>query len=73
MPLSKSAVAELKRIVGDDGVITTPEGRLVYESDMHTLYKAAPDAVVLPRSACPSCRAGRAPGSSAGRRRRSVA
>ncbi|MBI3634594.1 MAG: FAD-binding protein [Candidatus Rokubacteria bacterium] len=51
MPLSKSAVAELRRIVGDDGVVTTPEGRLVYESDMHTFYKAAPDAVVLPRSA----------------------
>ena len=41
----------LAAIVGPSGVVSTPEGRLTYECDMHTFYKGAPDVVVLPRSA----------------------
>ena len=48
MPVSASVVAGLQRLLGAAGVVLTPEGRLTYESDMLTLYKAAPDAVVLP-------------------------
>jgi glycolate oxidase len=50
MPLSARFLGELARIVGSDGVIATPEGRLTYECDMHTFYKGAPEVVVLPRS-----------------------
>jgi glycolate oxidase len=32
-------------------MVTSPEGRLVYECDMHTFYKGAPDAVALPTTA----------------------
>ena len=48
MPLSPAVVAELERILGPGGLVLTPEGRLVYECDMHTFYKGAPDAVALP-------------------------
>src|SRR3989442_10730685 len=48
MSLSPAAVKELQRILGPQGLVTTPEGRLVYECDMHTLYKGMPDAVALP-------------------------
>src|SRR5438128_5748552 len=41
---------ELERIVGTRGLVATPEGRMTYECDMHTFYKGAPDAVVLPES-----------------------
>src|SRR5262249_61077977 len=51
MPLSPAFLAELQRIVGADGLVQTVEGRLVYECDMHTFYKGAPDAVALPRRA----------------------
>jgi glycolate oxidase len=50
VPLSASVVAGLQRLLGAAGVVLTPEGRLTYESDMLTLYKAAPDAVALPTS-----------------------
>ena len=50
MVLTPAFVAELARIVGPDGLVTTPEGRLTYEADMHTFYKAAPDVVVLPQT-----------------------
>jgi glycolate oxidase len=50
MPVTAAIVAELAGIVGADGVFTSPEARLAYEADMHTLYKGAPDAVVLPRT-----------------------
>ena len=50
MPVSASVTAGLQRLLGAAGVVLTPEGRLTYESDMLTLYKAAPDAVVLPTS-----------------------
>src|SRR4030095_8115368 len=48
MPLSPAFLGDLERIVGADGLVCSPEGRLVYECDMHTLYKGAPDAVALP-------------------------
>src|SRR5438132_7468170 len=50
MPLTPAIVQELLRILGADGLVTTPEGRMVYEADMHTFYKGAPDAVALPRT-----------------------
>ena len=50
MPLSRATIAELTRLLGPDGVVLTPEGRLTYESDMHTFYRGAPDAVALPRT-----------------------
>jgi glycolate oxidase len=51
MPLSPAVVKELQEILGSDGLILTFEGRLTYECDMHTFYKAAPDAVALPMRA----------------------
>src|SRR5215470_3044537 len=50
MPLSPAVLEELRKILGADGLVTTPEGRMVYEADMHTFYKGAPDAVALPRT-----------------------
>src|SRR2546430_16360777 len=50
MPLTPAIVQELLRILGADGAVTTTEGRMVYEADMHTFYKGAPDAVALPRT-----------------------
>jgi glycolate oxidase len=50
MPLTPAAIAELRRLLGDDGVVLTPEGRLTYEADMNTFHKGAPDAVALPRT-----------------------
>src|SRR3989442_1395664 len=51
MPLSGPFLQELERIVGVAGLVSTLEGRLVYECDMHTFYKGAPDAVALPKRA----------------------
>jgi len=48
--LSPAFLAELERIVGTRGVVSTPEGRMSYECDMHTFYKGAPDFVVLPET-----------------------
>lgn len=53
--------------MGVDGLVLTAEGRMVYECDMHTFYKGAPDAVVLPVRAdqvqgiVRACRAARVP------------
>jgi glycolate oxidase len=49
--LPLSVIRELECIVGSGGLITTPEGRLTYECDMHTFYKGPPGAVVLPTTA----------------------
>src|SRR5438034_8024694 len=51
MALTSRLVDELRAIVGTDALVLSDEGRLVYECDMHTFYKGAPDAVVLPTSA----------------------
>src|SRR3989475_6794600 len=48
MPPSPGILDELRRLLGPDGLVVSPEGRLVYECDMHTFYKGAPDAVALP-------------------------
>jgi glycolate oxidase len=48
MVLSPGFVEELRSIVGDDALVLTVEGRMVYECDMHMFYKGTPDAVVLP-------------------------
>jgi len=48
--LSRGFVEELERILGPGGVVSSLEGRLVYECDMHTLHKGLPDVVVLPRA-----------------------
>jgi len=48
MAVSPRVIDELRSIVGADALVTTPEGRMVYECDMHTFYKGAPDAVALP-------------------------
>lgn len=52
---SKSTLPEemlhrLRRIVGDDGLLCTPEELLVYECDAYLVEKHAPDAVVFPAS-----------------------
>jgi glycolate oxidase len=48
MGLRAEFVRELERIVGTEGLVLSAEGRMVYECDMHTFYKGAPDAVALP-------------------------
>ena len=50
MSVTPELIRALERIVGPEGVVATPEGRLTYECDMHTFYKGAPDAVCLPTS-----------------------
>ncbi|HEX6938627.1 MAG TPA: FAD-linked oxidase C-terminal domain-containing protein [Longimicrobiales bacterium] len=41
--------AALRRVVGDDGLVTDPGALLVYESDGLTAYRVTPRAVVAPR------------------------
>src|SRR5437879_7901039 len=50
MPLGPGLLACLRGLPGPDGVVASAEGRLVYECDMHTFYKGAPDVVALPES-----------------------
>src|SRR5881409_1063009 len=50
MPLGPGLLDELTRILGPDGLVASEEGRRVYECDMHTFYKGAPDVVALPES-----------------------
>ena len=67
MALSADVVSELERILGGAGLVLTVEGRMVYECDMHTFYKGAPDAVALPirteqvQAIARLCRAARVP------------
>src|SRR5918994_178420 len=67
MALSAELVSGLERILGVGGLVLTAEGRMVYECDMHTFYKGAPDAVALPVRAeqvqeiVTLCRAARVP------------
>ena len=49
MPASQLS-AELRAIVGDDGVVSQPDELLVYECDAYTLEKNLPTAVILPRT-----------------------
>jgi glycolate oxidase len=43
-------VAELRRIAGDDGVVSRASELKVYECDGWTIEKCAPDVLVLPRT-----------------------
>jgi glycolate oxidase len=67
MGLSPEIVSELERILGAGALVLTAEGRMVYECDMHTFYKGAPDAVALPgrteqvQAIVRVCRAARVP------------
>ncbi|HET7876363.1 MAG TPA: FAD-linked oxidase C-terminal domain-containing protein [Methylomirabilota bacterium] len=51
MELSAGFLRDLEQIVGPRGLITSREGRLTYEADMHVFYKGMPDVVVLPETA----------------------
>ena len=67
MALSAEVVSELERILEAGELVLTAEGRMVYECDMHTFYKGAPDAVALPsrveqvQAIVRLCRAARVP------------
>jgi len=50
MPVNKKLIKELQQVVGEEGVLFRPEDLLLYEYDASS-DRAAPDAVVLPRSA----------------------
>jgi glycolate oxidase len=50
VPLPRHVVDGLQRLLEPSAVVLSHEGRMTYECDMHTLYKGAPDAVVLPTS-----------------------
>ena len=50
MALTPRVLRELQAIVGSAGLVVSREGLLTYECDMHTFYKGAPEAVVLPDS-----------------------
>ncbi len=47
--LDPALAAALRRVVGDDALITDPGALLVYESDGLTAYRVRPRAVVAPR------------------------
>ena len=47
-PLPASLLRDLRRVLGDDNVVTAPGSLLVYESDGLTSYRARPRVVLLP-------------------------
>ena len=50
MPLSPSFLADCRRLLGPDHVLTTPAALSAYDSDGLTQHRFTPDAVVLPGS-----------------------
>lgn len=48
--LERSLLADLRRVLGADGVVDEPGSLIVYESDGLTAYRARPSAVLLPRT-----------------------
>ncbi len=50
MDRTPAVLAELRALLGDDGVLDSEAARLAYESDALTLERGAPDVVVLPRT-----------------------
>jgi glycolate oxidase len=50
MALSPHALAELRALLGEEGVLSADASRLTYEADALTLERAVPDVVALPRS-----------------------
>jgi len=50
MSFTASDLAELRALLGDDGVLATDAALFTYEADALTLERFRPDVVVLPRS-----------------------
>jgi glycolate oxidase len=50
MPITRERIAELRALLGDDGVLASEAARFTYETDAHSLDRGLPDLVVLPRS-----------------------
>uniref|UniRef100_A0A832MIW4 FAD-binding protein n=1 Tax=Eiseniibacteriota bacterium TaxID=2212470 RepID=A0A832MIW4_UNCEI len=50
MTFTADDLAELRALLGDDGVLDSEAARFTYEADALTLERALPDVVVLPRS-----------------------
>jgi glycolate oxidase subunit GlcD len=50
MDWTPDALAELRALLGDDGVLDSEAARLAYDTDALTLERGMPDVVVLPRS-----------------------
>ena len=50
MNWTPAALAELRALLGDDGVLDSDAARLTYDTDALTLERGLPDVVVLPRS-----------------------
>lgn len=50
MDLAPADLAELRALLGEDGVLDDEAARLAYESDALTLERGRPDVVALPRS-----------------------
>lgn len=48
--IDRRLVDGFRKIVGPDGVISSPDELLVYECDMLTYHRGTPDLVVLPRT-----------------------
>ena len=48
--ITRDFLADLRHVVGADGVIARANELLVYECDAFTMEKNLPDAVVLPRT-----------------------
>jgi glycolate oxidase len=48
--VGSSLIAELRRCLGRDSVLSSPSDLVVYECDAYTIEKARPDAVVFPHS-----------------------
>lgn len=48
--MDATLIAQLRELVGSDGLVVHPAALSVYECDGYTLEKAAPEVVVLPRS-----------------------
>jgi glycolate oxidase len=55
VPLSSADLAELRALLGEDGVLASEAALFTYEADALTLERRPPDAVVLPRSTDEVC------------------
>jgi glycolate oxidase len=55
VPLSAAHLAELRALLGPDGVVASEAALFTYEADALTLERRPPDVVVLPRSTDEVC------------------
>ena len=55
MAFAAADLAELRALLGEDGVLASDAALFTYEADALTLERRAPDAVVLPRSTDEVC------------------